>query len=128
VDAWRDLAAELEQQLRERDPGARVHATVAPSGLLQLVVRTDPTQLAAAQALARRYEERARTVCERCGGAVGAAGPVPWSPSSAPTARPERERDGREHPDRPPAWSRKAMPRALVERDVQVLGGHHPKR
>jgi hypothetical protein len=92
VDAWRDLAAELEHQLRERDPGARVHATVAPSGLLQLVVRTDPTQLAAARALARRYEERARTPRP-------AAGLV-----------------------------EEAMPRAPVERDVQVLGGHHPKR
>jgi hypothetical protein len=28
-------------------------------------------------ALARRYEERARTACERCGGAVGAAGAGP---------------------------------------------------
>jgi hypothetical protein len=54
-----------------------VHATVAPSGLLQLDERTDPTQLAAARALARRYEERVRTVCERCGGAVGAAGAGP---------------------------------------------------
>ena len=77
-DAWRELAAELQRRLRDRDPDARVRATVAPSGLLQFDVRTNPAQRAAAHPLARRYEERARTICERCGdrfSAVG-AGPV----------------------------------------------------
>jgi hypothetical protein len=76
-DAWLDLAAELQQRLRERDPDARVQATVGPSGLLQLDVATLPEQHAAAQALARRYEERARSICECCGGGVGVAGAGP---------------------------------------------------
>jgi hypothetical protein len=76
-DAWRDLAAELQQQLRERDPDARVQTTVGPSGLLQLDVRTNRARRAAAQALARHYEQRARSMCERCGCRVGAAGAGP---------------------------------------------------
>jgi hypothetical protein len=77
-DAWRELAAELQRRLREGDPDARVQVTVGPTGLLQLDVRTNRAQRAAAQALARRYEERARRICERCGAPVGAAaaGPV----------------------------------------------------
>ena len=77
-DAWLDLAAALDRQLRERDPDARVHATVGADGLLELHVRTTRAERAAARALARRYEERARSICERCGGHVGvaSAGPV----------------------------------------------------
>lgn len=72
-EAWRSLAAELRQQLRERDPQARVQATLAPTGLLALEVHTIPSHRATAQALARRYEERARSTCECCGGKVSAA-------------------------------------------------------
>jgi hypothetical protein len=77
-DAWLDLAVDLQQKLRERDPDARVEATVDPSGLLQLDVRTLPAQRAAARELARHYEERARSTCERCADPVsaGGAGPV----------------------------------------------------
>jgi hypothetical protein len=76
-DAWRELAAELQRRLRERDPDARVQTTVAPTGLLQLDVRTNPAERPAAEALARRYEERARSICERCGDRVSAAGAGP---------------------------------------------------
>jgi ribosomal protein L37E len=77
-DAWLDLAAELQQRLRERDPDARVRATVDPSGLLQLDIATAPAERAAAQAMGRRYEDTARSTCERCGERVTAvrAGPV----------------------------------------------------
>jgi hypothetical protein len=77
-NAWLDLAAALQQQLRERDPDARVQATVAASGLLELHVRTNRTERAAARALGRRYEDVARITCERCGGhvRVARAGPV----------------------------------------------------
>jgi hypothetical protein len=74
---WRELAAELEQRLRERDPDARVEATVATSGLLQLDVATIPAQRVGAQALARRYEERARSICESCGDRASTAGAGP---------------------------------------------------
>ena len=73
-EAWVALATELEQQLRESDPDARVEATIDPNGLLQLDVRTTPGQSAAARSLARRYEERARSTCERCGGRISTAG------------------------------------------------------
>jgi hypothetical protein len=76
-DAWLDLAAELQQQLRERDPRARVRATVDPSGLLRLDVATLPARRAAAQELARHYEDRARSTCERCGDPVRTAGAGP---------------------------------------------------
>jgi hypothetical protein len=76
-DAWQELVAELQQRLRERDPHARVQATIDPSGLLRLDVATTGTQRAAAQRLARRYEERARSTCERCGDRVAAVGPGP---------------------------------------------------
>jgi hypothetical protein len=76
-DAWLDLAAELQQTLRERDPGALVAATVDTSGLLQLDVHTCPAQRTAAQRLARYYEELARGTCERCGHPVRVAGAGP---------------------------------------------------
>jgi hypothetical protein len=41
-DARLDLAAELQQHRGGRDPDARVQAAVAPGGLLQLDVRTNP--------------------------------------------------------------------------------------
>jgi MFS family permease len=77
-DAWLGLAAKLQQQLRDLDPDARVETTLCPSGLLQLEVRTAPGRRAAARALARHYEERARSTCERYGGnvSVSRAGPV----------------------------------------------------
>jgi hypothetical protein len=76
--AWLELAAALHQQLRERDPDARIQVTVAASGLLELHVRTTRAERAAARAMARRYEAQAHSTCERCGGHVGAAsgGPV----------------------------------------------------
>jgi hypothetical protein len=73
-EAWLSLAANLEQRLRERDPEARVRASLSASGLLQLEVHTIPAQRASARALARHYEERARSTCERCGGRVSVAG------------------------------------------------------
>jgi hypothetical protein len=72
--AWLALAGELREELRKHDPDARVEATVDPSGLLRLDVRTTPGQRVAARALARRYEEKARCTCEACGGAVSLAG------------------------------------------------------
>jgi len=66
--AWQALARELEDELRDRDPQARVEATIDPSGLLALDVRTTRAQRASARALARRYEEKARHACEHCGG------------------------------------------------------------
>lgn len=77
-EAWLALAAELERQLLAGDPQARVEATLAPTGLLQLDVRTIPGQRTSALALARRYEQRAASTCERCGGrvTVACAGPV----------------------------------------------------
>jgi predicted MFS family arabinose efflux permease len=77
-DAWLGLATELQQQLRDSDPDAHVETTLCPSGLLQLEVRTAPGPRASARALARHYEERARSTCERYGGnvSVSRAGPV----------------------------------------------------
>jgi hypothetical protein len=77
-DAWLGLATELQQQLRDGHPDARVETTLSPSGLLQLDVRTTPGRGASARAVARQYEERARTTCERYGGrvSVSSAGPV----------------------------------------------------
>jgi hypothetical protein len=76
-DAWLGLAAKLQQQFRDLDPDARVETTLSPSGL-QLEVRTAPGRRASARALARHYEERARSTCERYGGlvSVSRAGPV----------------------------------------------------
>ena len=76
--AWQALAAELEHQLREDDPDARVQATVSMSGLLALDVRTIASRRFAARALARNYEQRASVTCERCGEPVivVGAGPV----------------------------------------------------
>jgi hypothetical protein len=76
-DAWRSLAAELERQIRDRDPDARAHAVVGLDGLLRLDVRTVPAQRARARALARSYEDRARTICEQCGAPVVSAGAGP---------------------------------------------------
>jgi hypothetical protein len=75
--AWLDLASELQRRLGERDPDAHVQTTVAPTGLLQLDVRTNAAERPAADALARRYEERARSICERCGDPVIAVGAGP---------------------------------------------------
>ncbi len=76
--AWLDLAAELQQRLRERDPDARVRATVDPSGLLRFDVATTPTARVAARALACSFEDAARSTCESCGDRITAvrAGPV----------------------------------------------------
>jgi hypothetical protein len=76
--AWLDLAADLQQRVRERDPGARVRATVDPSGLLRLDVATTPAARVAARALARSVEDVARSTCESCGNRITAvrAGPV----------------------------------------------------
>lgn len=76
-DAWRSLGAELERQIRELDPDARVQTKVRADGLLRLEVRTIPSQRSRARALARSYEELARTVCERCGARVVSAGAGP---------------------------------------------------
>ncbi len=76
-EAWLALAAELQEQLRDDDPKARVEATLAPSGLLQLEVHTIPDQRTSALALARRYEQRAVSTCERCGAHVSLAGAGP---------------------------------------------------
>lgn len=76
-DAWLSLAAELERRLQQDDPKAQVQVALAQTGLLQLKVQTAPAQLASARALARRYEERAHTICERCGGPVSSAGAGP---------------------------------------------------
>lgn len=76
-EAWLALAGELEQQLRQDDPDARVVTTLDPAGLLALEVHTTRDRRAAARALARRYEDRARTTCERCGGRITSAGAGP---------------------------------------------------
>ncbi len=76
-EAWLALSVELQDRLRERDPGARVKATIAPTGLLELRVQTTPDQRSTALELARSYEETARRTCERCGGHVAFAGAGP---------------------------------------------------
>jgi hypothetical protein len=76
-EAWLALAAELQEHLRADDPQAQVEATVAPSGLLQLDVRTIAGQRASARALARGYEEHAASLCERCGVRITVAGAGP---------------------------------------------------
>jgi hypothetical protein len=76
-DAWRSLAAELERQIRELDPNAQVQAEVGGDGLLRLEVRTIPGHRSRARALARSYEDLARTVCERCETRVVSAGAGP---------------------------------------------------
>ncbi len=75
--AWWSLADELERQIRELDPNAQVQAEVGADGLLQLEVLTNPSQRSRARALARSYEDLARTVCERCGARVVSAGAGP---------------------------------------------------
>lgn len=75
--AWLELAAELEQRLRTADPSAAVEPALDVSGLLVLHVKTVRAQRASARALARTYEERARQMCESCGGRVSAAGAGP---------------------------------------------------
>ena len=72
--AWLALAAELQQELREDDPEARVNATISPDGLLALEVSTIRERRAWAVALARRYEASAARSCEHCGGRVTVAG------------------------------------------------------
>jgi hypothetical protein len=76
--AWLDLLHELEEELSRRDAEARVHATIDPGGLLTIRVHAAASHRAEARELARRYEQRARRMCEHCGGVVTAAsaGPV----------------------------------------------------
>ena len=76
-DAWLALAAELEQQLRDSDPDAKVEAAVDPNGLLTLEVRTVSHQRASGLELAREYERRADGICEHCGAGVTVAGAGP---------------------------------------------------
>lgn len=76
-DGWLSLADEVQRQLREHDRQARVDAAVGPSGLLELDVRTLPSQRSRARALARYHEDLARSVCESCGARVASAGAGP---------------------------------------------------
>jgi Zinc finger found in FPG and IleRS len=97
-EAWLALAADLRRELCEAAPDARVEAAVDPNGFLTLRVHTTPDQRSAAHALARRYEDRARTTCERCGGRISSvgAGPVVTILCShcAGPARPARTASG----------------------------------
>jgi hypothetical protein len=76
--AWLELVHELEDELRRRDIEARVDAAIDPGGLLAIHVHAPASHRAQARALARQYEQRARKMCEHCGGGVSttSAGPV----------------------------------------------------
>jgi hypothetical protein len=76
-EGWLSLAAEVRRKLREHDRHARVDPAVDPSGLLELNVRTIPSQRSRARALTRSYEDMARNTCERCGAHVVSAGSGP---------------------------------------------------
>ena len=71
--AWLTVAAELQQELSHNDPQAHVKATITPTGVLRLDVRTTPEQRLPPLELARRYERRAASLCENCGAHISIA-------------------------------------------------------
>ena len=70
--AWRSLAEDLERELRNLDPSAVVHPTVDASGLLRLKVFSEVLNRRETAAIARRWQEKAATMCECCGEPVSA--------------------------------------------------------
>ena len=77
-DAWRSLGAELERQIRELDPDARVQTKVRADGLLRLEVRTIPSQRLPSAGAARSYEERRGPSASGVERVSSAPAPVLW--------------------------------------------------
>ena len=75
---WQQLLSDLDDELRTLDPDAvLVSAVIDSNGLLRLRGRFSPDARKAANRLLRRYEQRATTTCELCGGTGRVyAGPV----------------------------------------------------
>jgi hypothetical protein len=70
-EAWTALVGHFEQELRQRDPSARVRPTIDGWGLLRLEVVSAVLDRGDARAAARHWEKKAAAMWECCGEPVG---------------------------------------------------------